>query len=99
MYRTGYRGPHGSSWAGSQRPSRAAASGPAAQPSAYSIREKGQTGGQRSRDTAECQAWAQQQMGFDSLSAGGRVSVRGHQGASEPARPVKVEAWAATQLA
>jgi len=87
MQRTGYRGPHGSSWAGSQRPSRVAASGPAAQLSAYSIREKGQTGGQRSRDTAECQGWAQQQMGFDSLSAGGRVTVRGHQGLADRRGP------------
>lgn len=44
------------------------ASGPAAQPSAVVYPQKGQTAAQQSRDTADCQAWAKQQTGFDPLT-------------------------------
>jgi hypothetical protein len=44
------------------------ASGPPAQPSAYVYPQKGQTAEKQSRDTADCQAWAKQQTGFDPLT-------------------------------
>jgi hypothetical protein len=44
------------------------ASGPAGQPSAYAYPQKGQTAETQARDTAECQAWAKQQTGFDPLT-------------------------------
>jgi hypothetical protein len=44
------------------------ASGPAGQPSVYAYPQKGQTAETQARDTAECQAWARQQTGFDPLT-------------------------------
>ena len=44
------------------------ASGPAAQPSASVYPQKGQTADTQARDTADCQAWAKQQTGFDPLT-------------------------------
>jgi len=37
----------------------------AERPNVYAYPQKGQTGEQQSRDTADCQAWAKQQAGFD----------------------------------
>jgi len=44
------------------------ASTPAGQPAAHAYPQKGQTAAQQTRDTADCQAWAKQQTGFDPLT-------------------------------
>ena len=44
------------------------ASGPSEQPSVYAYPQKGQTADTQARDTANCQAWARQQSGFDPLT-------------------------------
>ena len=68
MKRAGSRSLAGISLAGIVMATAGCASGPAGQPAVYAYPQKGQTAETQARDSAECQAWAKQQTGFDPLT-------------------------------